>query len=145
MLEIYEIFWKTVRYIEFDEQGFLFLVLQPISVAHMNASMSSKRGNIFGLHPDDGPLVFAFVELRWSDPKKDARMEKIMKYMHDEFQVTLARKGGLHPWVYPNYAAGWQDPFRSLSNSTLLGLKDVRDAYDPECVFERLQPGAFRL
>jgi len=145
MLSLYQVYQKTLQSIELSETGYLAFVLQPISVAQMQASAKSGKGNAFNLSPHDGPLVLVFVELTWIDLRKDQSMEMITKRMHDEMEATLIEPGDLHRWIYPNYAAGWQNPFSSLDNTTRITLKEAQKIYDSDNVMGRLQPGAFHL
>jgi len=145
MLSLYQIYRKTLQSIELDETGYFAFVLQPISVAQMQASARPDRENAFNLSPRDGPLVLTFVELTWVDSQKDQSMETITKKMHDEMEAVLIETGNLHYWIYPNYAAGWQNPFSSLGHTTYIKLKEVQRIYDSGNVMGRLQPGGFHL
>jgi len=143
MQNVYNVFEHFTKTEHFDKSERLAVGFQPISVPHMSASQQPGRGNIFGLDPSDGPLIFAFVELRWIDAAKDDRMENLMARMHAAFRNVLIQTDSYHSWVYPNYAARFQNPFSGLNKDTIRRLKAVRKAYDPSGVFARLQPGAF--
>lgn len=128
----------------FDANSTLGITFQPITVPHLRAS-----SNIFTLEPSDGPLILLSVELRWTDPRKDNMMASYMRAMGDEMYVQL-NEGWVHPWVYPNYAARWQDPFDSSEDGPygadegiMERLRGVKTRWDPEDVFGRLRPGAF--
>lgn len=143
MLEVYHLFYETLSTIDMDEDSIFALVFQPITAPHMNASR--VNGNIFGLEPRGGTLIFAFAELRWTDSRKDFEMENVMESMYRRFQEILSERGALHPWSYPNYAAGWQNPFESLEMTIRRKLGAVKDSYDPEGHFRTLQGGSFHL
>lgn len=60
--------------------------------------------------------------------------------------VATAKKQGLdHPYLYQNYASKEQDVFASYGEDNLARLKSIRDKYDPTHVYQKLQPGYFKL
>lgn len=119
MLDVFNIFKHTAETENSDNSETLGIGFQPISVPHMSASLQLGHENILGLNPSDGPLISAFVDLRWTDPAKDERMEIIMEHLLARFCEALIQTDSYHPWMYPNYAAKFQNAFSRLSNDTL--------------------------
>lgn len=50
-----------------------------------------------------------------------------------------------HPYLYQNYAAQQQNVLASYGATNLAKLKAASQKYDPQQVFQRLQPGYFKL
>ena len=48
-------------------------------------------------------------------------------------------------YIYMNYASPYQDVIESYGAENKQRLKDIAEEYDPIGVFQRLQPGYFKL
>lgn len=48
-------------------------------------------------------------------------------------------------YVYMNYASQYQDVISSYGADNKAKLKSIASKYDPTAVFQRLQPGYFKL
>ena len=60
--------------------------------------------------------------------------------------VALAKEMGVyHRFIYQNYANYTQDVFAGYSPENRKRLIQIQRRYDPDKVFERLQPGYFKL
>lgn len=60
--------------------------------------------------------------------------------------VELATNMGLdNRFIYMNYASQDQDVFAGYGEENEMRLKEIQKKYDPDGVFERLQPGYFKL
>jgi FAD/FMN-containing dehydrogenase len=60
--------------------------------------------------------------------------------------VDIARQMALdHRFIYMNYASQDQDVFAGYGTNNERKLERIRRQYDPDGVFERLQPGYFKL
>jgi hypothetical protein len=60
--------------------------------------------------------------------------------------IAIARTSGLdHPYLYQNYASYQQDVFASYGAENLVKLKSISTKYDPQQVWQKLQPGYFKL
>jgi hypothetical protein len=60
--------------------------------------------------------------------------------------ITLAKEMDVHhPFIYQNYANYTQDVFAGYAPENRKRLLQIQKIYDPEKIFERLQPGYFRL
>ena len=135
--------------LDLDEDGLLGMNFQPLTAMMMNVGASTSNPNIFSetLVQDMVPLLVVSVELWWSDAGKDAEFEGLIK----ELERAMLGPDGVgwakHVWVYPNYAAAWQEPFaeRRLGDKTVEKLRAVRKLYDPAGVWERLRSGAWRF
>jgi len=50
-----------------------------------------------------------------------------------------------HPFIYQNYAAGEQAVFQSYGAKNLERLRGTSKKYEPDRVWQSLQPGHFKL
>ncbi|KAK5131636.1 hypothetical protein LTR08_000763 [Meristemomyces frigidus] len=130
----------TVEAVKFDEEGMLGATFQPLTVPHLQA-----QSNIFELSPEDGPLLLVSIELWWSNASRDGYFEQQVVKLYAELTASLTRDGRLHAFVYPNYAAKWQNPLAVLSYKTKEKLAEVKRLYDPEDVWRWLVPGIWHL
>lgn len=62
-------------------------------------------------------------------------------------RTTAAAKAlGLdYRFIYQNYAAKGQDVFEGYGEGNKRRLVEISEKYDPEQVFQKLQPGYFKL
>jgi hypothetical protein len=68
----------------------------------------------------------------------------VVKFIDDCIKVAK-EMGAYHPFVYQNYAHETQDPFGSYGEQNRKKMRDIQKKYDKEDVFNRLQPGYFRI
>jgi hypothetical protein len=68
-------------------------------------------------------------------------MSDIMKAIKSD----AVKLGVQNDWVYMNYAAMFQDVIASYGLASKSKLKTVAKRYDPTQVFQKLQPGYFKL
>ena len=60
--------------------------------------------------------------------------------------VAAAKARGLYnQYLYQNYASQKQDVFPSYGQANYQKLKSISAKYDPAQVWEKLQPGYFKL
>jgi hypothetical protein len=59
--------------------------------------------------------------------------------------ATASAQGLGHPFIYENYAALEQKVFPSYGAANYAKLKAVSKKYDPSGVWQKLQPGYFKL
>jgi len=107
--------------------------------------MSKKGGNALGITVDDGPLLLLNIAIMWSDPTADeAILEASQKIVNNT--VAQARAWGLDiRYLYMNYASQFQDVVPSYNATNHARLVLIAEKYDPTGVFQKLQPGYFKL
>ncbi|KAK7424646.1 hypothetical protein QQZ08_008529 [Neonectria magnoliae] len=98
------------------------LVVQGITVPQLQ-QMKKSGGNALGLDAADGPF---FILQLYSSSEAKAR-------------------GVDNDYVYMNYASQFQDVVATYGASNKAKLKTVAKKYDPQQVFQVLQPGYFKL
>jgi hypothetical protein len=60
--------------------------------------------------------------------------------------IDLGKEKGLwHRFIYQNYAGLGQDVFGSYGSENRARLREIQMRYDPEGVFQNLQPGYFKV
>ncbi|KAJ5537046.1 hypothetical protein N7513_010232 [Penicillium frequentans] len=119
------------------------LVFQPIST-DMISHFSKNGGNALGLD-DQGPLNLVQIDISWSDIADDNRILTAAQKILDGCQAAASAVGLLNKYVYQNYASARQDVFSGYGQENLARLKAVSAKYDPAQVFQKLQPGYFKL
>ncbi|KAL8833011.1 MAG: hypothetical protein Q9170_004573 [Blastenia crenularia] len=120
------------------------LVMQPISKSVI-AHFSKNSGNALGLADAEGPLMLINLAFMWSNAADDdkfyAASSRIIKR-----SVDAAKKLGVHnEYIYQNYAAKGQDVFAGYGEANRQRLIKISEKYDPKGVFQKLQPGYFKL
>lgn len=141
---LHTLFRNFAANLDLDDDGLVGMNFQPLTTRMLNMSASSSNPNVFSetLIQDMVPLLVVSVELWWSDSSKDTEFEGSMR----EFERQMLGPSGVgwakHVWVYPNYAAKWQDVFAEerLGKKTVERARAVKKLYDPEGVWERLRP-----
>lgn len=107
--------------------------------------MSKKGGNALGLNPADGPLFHCLLYMVWDDATKDDILNKAA-FDFMAAAKTEAKKRGLHNrYIYMNYAGPYQNVVPSYGEENLAKLKKIANRYDPRAVFQKLQPGGYKL
>lgn len=78
----------------------------------------------------------------------NAGIDDIMKKTGDSLisrSIALGKEMGLwHRFIYQNYAGPGQEVFAGYGPENRARLLDIQRKYDPEGVFQRLQPGYFK-
>lgn len=120
------------------------LTLQIITVP-MLRGFAKKGGNALGLREDDGPLLLLQTSMMWQDVQDDGRILATNKRVIDRaVEEGKKRKLGVE-YIYMNYASQFQAVVSSYGMASHAKLKAVARRYDPKGVFQRLQPGYFKL
>jgi hypothetical protein len=127
-----------------DAAGLLpVMSFQAITVPAMEA-MQKNGGNALGLDPTKGPILSCNLANMWTDPADNERMYAFSHALYERMQAEAVRRGLANDYIYMNYASPWQDPIASYG-ANKQKLKQVASVYDPTGVFQRLQPGYFKL
>lgn len=122
---------------DFEREDMLGVTIQPLTIPHLAAA-----DNIFSLSAEQGPMLLISVELWWEDASRDEVFDDHSKELWARMVQGLGDEHWL-PWLYPNYAATWQEPFSkgSMPHEARDMLGRVREKYDPDGVWRRLVPG----
>jgi hypothetical protein len=139
-----EIFFDLLPAIS-DAAGILpVLSFQAITVPAMQA-MQKNGGNALGLDPSNGPIYICNLAIMWTDAADTDRIYKFSNSLYETLQAEAVKRDLANDFIYMNYASPWQDPIASYGEANKERLKNVANKYDPTGVFQRLQPGYFKL
>jgi len=90
-------------------------------------------------------LLVVNIAIRWSDSADDARIHA-MATRFIECSVATAKDMKLHhKYIYQNYASSNQNVFASYGLKNKDRLTRISQETDPKRIFQRLQPGYFKL
>ncbi|KAF1837317.1 FAD-binding domain-containing protein [Decorospora gaudefroyi] len=107
--------------------------------------MSKKGGNALGLSPADGPLMHTLLYMVWDDAAKDTQLNRAALDFMDAAKEEAKTRGLYNRFLYLNYAGPYQNVVPSYGDANLAKLKSIAKKYDPTAVFEKLQPGGYKL
>ncbi|KAF1840329.1 FAD binding domain-containing protein [Cucurbitaria berberidis CBS 394.84] len=128
-----------------DAAGILpVLSFQAITVPAME-KMQQNGGNTLGLDPNQGPVFICNLAIMWTNVADNPR---IMAFSNDLYKrlVAIAGERGLNnDFIYMNFASPYQDVISSYGAASKEKLKKIAGFYDPTGIFQRLQPGYFKL
>ncbi|KAB2571786.1 FAD-dependent monooxygenase yanF [Lasiodiplodia theobromae] len=107
--------------------------------------MRERSGNALGLDDEDEPLLLLNLNTMWHNELDDDAVlgaaDNIVRKVNEK-----AKSMGLdHEYVYMNYASQYQDPIAGYGQENKDRLLAIAEKYDPERVFQKLQPGYFKL
>lgn len=117
-----------------------FQVITEPQLEHMRRA----GGNALGLE-SSGPLVSAHWIYKWDDASKDSAIFETYQRVLDRAKAAGELLGLNHRYIYMNYASQFQDPISGYGPESKARLLEVSKTYDPEGVFQNLQPGYFKL
>ncbi|KAK6432228.1 hypothetical protein LTR95_011600 [Oleoguttula sp. CCFEE 5521] len=139
---VHDAYLRTSASTRFGLDDMLGVTIQPLTLPHLR-----KGRNIFSLRGEKSPLLLLSAEFWWSDRAYDQMYEEAARALHDAWVTELQAKGLLHSWLYPNYAASWQRPFKepSIPRGAQEALKSVRRKHDPDDIWRQLVPGIWHV
>jgi hypothetical protein len=85
------------------------------------------------------------VDISWSLTSDDTRILAAARNIVNRANATAHAQGLGFPFLYQNYAFLEQEVFPSYGAKNLAKLRAVSKKYDPSQVFQKLQPGYFKL
>lgn len=81
----------------------------------------------------------------WSSASDDEAVFEAAARFIDRVNATAYAQGLGHPFIYQNYAAVQQPVFQGYGQKNLAKLRAVSKKYDPQGVWQKLQPGYFKI
>ena len=106
--------------------------------------MSKNGGNPLGLKPDE-PMYFFLLSWMWYLESDDDLIHTTMTKILDRIREQAKLRNAERDFVYMNYAGMTQDVIASYGVENKGRLKQIAKKYDPQEVFQKLQPGYFKL
>ncbi|KAH7069218.1 FAD binding domain-containing protein [Paraphoma chrysanthemicola] len=126
------------------EKILLIMAIQPITTGALNA-MQKNGGNALGLDPNGGPYFVLNFNAAWNVATDEGKFHHVIATIVSLVKEEARRRGLDNDFVYLNYASEYQDPIGSYGAANRRRLQDVSRKYDPKGVFQKLQPGGFKL
>ncbi|KAJ4375784.1 hypothetical protein N0V83_001061 [Neocucurbitaria cava] len=120
------------------------LSFQAITVPAME-SMQQNGGNALGLDPKKGPIFIANLAIMWSNVADNTRIMSFSNSLYESLVAIAGEKGLNNDYIYMNYASPYQDVISSYGPASKQRLEKIAGIYDPTGVFQKLQPGYFKL
>jgi hypothetical protein len=112
---------------------------------HAIPRTTSSAGNRFGLEGADGPHVSFLLIFVTPDAQHDNEVTELLQEIIGQVEKEAKKRHLYHPFLFANYAAQWQDVVPSYGEVNNKFLSEVATVYDPERVFQSLQPGSFKF
>ncbi|KAF1914540.1 hypothetical protein BDU57DRAFT_519588 [Ampelomyces quisqualis] len=128
-----------------DAEGILPAISLQVITEPILELMAQRGGNALGLSAQDGPLMSLLIACRWIQSADDGRINKFSDKVKNRVLAAAAAKGKASPYLYMNYASPWQDAVAGYGAANKAKLKSISKKYDPRGVFQKLQPGYFKL
>lgn len=85
------------------------------------------------------------LAVTWSDPAEDSKIYSATQRVIDRSVATATKLGVDNRFIYQNYAAKGQNVFAGYGEANRQRLIKISEKYDPKGVFQKLQPGYFKL
>ncbi|EFQ31408.1 FAD binding domain-containing protein [Colletotrichum graminicola M1.001] len=120
------------------------LVFQGISVPTLK-HMQRDGGNALGLEVEDGPFYIIQVPVMWSNQEDDDAVYAFASRVLERINGEAEARGLSNDYVYMNYGSQYQDVISGYGAENKDRLKRIAKKYDPREVFQKLQPGYFKL
>ncbi|KAK1471086.1 FAD binding domain-containing protein [Colletotrichum cuscutae] len=139
-----EIYFEEVLAVT-DLPGILpTLVFQGITIP-MLKHMQQNGGNALGLNVKDGPFYIILLSIMWSNEEDDDKIYSFASTVMERINDEAKARGLENDYIYMNYAAQFQDVVSGYGADNKAKLKSIAKKYDPKEVFQKLQPGYFKL
>ncbi|RSM01156.1 hypothetical protein CDV31_011465 [Fusarium ambrosium] len=118
-----------------------------LNFAPKSAVTVSKRngiGNTFGLNDDQSYIWWQFTT-SWANEEDDLRVTAWQQHHLARLHEDNRAKGLATDFLYMGDAAEWQDPIQTYGKKNIQRMRKIRDAYDPDLTFTKLNWGGFKL
>lgn len=137
--------WFSVVEDVSDVQGGEPVLIYQALTEPILANMTKYGGNALGLESSKGPIHLLHVAFWWERESDDAA---VYKFVTDFWNTVIAKAKDMgidNRYVYMNYASKFQDVIASYGEENKARLQRVAAEYDPQGVYQTLQPGYFKL
>jgi hypothetical protein len=142
LLELHDTHLKNLTF-----TGFSLLSFQPMWHTARTQAANAGGGNVLGfddMNPGDDIVIVGMVIAQPIPNSDTAVAEWVTRFINAAH--ALARQIGVYsPYVYANYAAGFQDVIAGYGQGSKAFLKGVSAKYDPAQVFQQRVPGGYKL
>ncbi|KAG9199476.1 hypothetical protein G6514_008439 [Epicoccum nigrum] len=139
-----DIFFESIGNLSSVNGVYPVLIWQHITEGSLKGSVRNG-GNAMGFNPAEGPVHIIQLACSWNNAADDEKVYKAMSDIMKQIKKQSIELGVANDWIYMNYASQFQDVIASYGNASKAKLKKVAGRYDPKAVFQKLQPGYFKL
>lgn len=139
-----DIFFETIGNLSSVDGVYPVLIWQHITEGSLKGSVRNG-GDAMGFHPAEGPIHIIQLACSWNNAVDDDKVYEVMSDIMKQIKKESVELGVANDWIYMNYASQFQDVIASYGDASKAKLKKVADRYDPKAVFQKLQPGYFKL
>ncbi|KAL2837489.1 hypothetical protein BJY01DRAFT_251448 [Aspergillus pseudoustus] len=125
------------------------LIFQVITKPQIKA-MSRFGGNSLGVDERSTkkghhPLHIPLSAISWQNAEDDKRVYEFIAGFYTALSAKAEAMAVKNNFVYMNYASQFRDAISSYGANNRERLQEIASKYDPLKVFEKLQPGYFKL
>lgn len=128
-----------------DAEGIIPAAVMQIITTDMLTHMEKNGGNALGISASDGPLMLLNIAIMWADPADDDAILQASSNMVSKTVAKAESMGLDSDYLYMNYASQFQDVVPSYGHRNHRLLQHISKKYDPDQVFQNLQPGYFKI
>ncbi|KAJ4382245.1 hypothetical protein N0V86_002578 [Didymella sp. IMI 355093] len=139
-----DIFFEGIAELSAVDGAFPVLIWQQITDGSLKGSQR-QGGSSMGFDVAEGPIHIIQLACSWNNLADDEKVYKVMSDIMKQIKKESVALGVDNDWVYMNYASQFQNVIASYGDASKAKLKTVANKYDPRAVFQRLQPGYFKL
>lgn len=126
------------------EKILIIMAVQPITQGALMA-MQRNGGNALGFDLNGGPYFILNFNAAWNKKDDEPKFHRVISKVISTVKAEAKRRGLDNDFVYLNYASEYQDPIGSYGAANKERLIRISQKYDPAQVFQKLQPGGFKL
>lgn len=120
------------------------LVYQAVSEP-MLKNMTKYGGNALGLEASKGPVHLMHISFWWDNASDDDTVYNWVGSFWDTVLAKAKDMGIYNEWIYMNYASQFQNVIAGYGAENKARLQKIAAKYDPQGVWQTLQPGYFKL
>lgn len=142
--EIYLLWNNTVPQVSSAPGLTYTLSFQAIPVSMLEAG-ALAGGNIMGVDASEGPLAVLTVTTQYTSSSSDTDIETTTQQLSASIQALASKTGDLNGWIYLNYADESQGVVKSYGRRSVERMRAVSARVDPLGLFQKAQPGGFKL
>ena len=90
-------------------------------------------------------LVIALLSVSYTSENDDQIVETYARTLMNTINQDMKNLKSFDPYLYLNYAAPYQDPLSSYTESNFRRLRKIAAKWDPQGTFQYQVPGGFKL
>lgn len=128
-----------------DAEGLIPALSLQVLTEPILEKTAANGGNPLGLDAKNGPIMNSLLAVQWKNRADDDRINKFAAKVMERALAVVKARGKTNQYLYMNYASPFQDVVASYGAGNKAKLKAISKKYDPQRVFEVLQPGFFKL